>query len=114
MSRISSMARFRKNAAITDNNEDRQRSRSTNRLIDTITKRTNFFHRLVTFSAFEHTTSYDESISGYMRRQFGGATTNGRRQLSLRYGTNPHQSNDAELYSLQADMPIKGKEKIYS
>uniref|UniRef100_A0A914Z2Z8 Phosphoribosylaminoimidazolecarboxamide formyltransferase n=1 Tax=Panagrolaimus superbus TaxID=310955 RepID=A0A914Z2Z8_9BILA len=102
MSRISSMARFRKNAAITDN-EDRQRSRSTNRLLDTITKRTNFFHRL----AFEHTTSYDESISGYMRRQFGGATTNGRRQLSLRYGTNPHQSNDAELYSLQADMPIK-------
>lgn len=44
-----------------------------------------------------------------MRRQFGGATTNGRRQISLRYGTNPHQSNDAELYSLQEDMPIQGR-----
>lgn len=44
-----------------------------------------------------------------MRGQFGGSTTNGRRQISLRYGTNPHQSNDAELYSLQTDMPIQGK-----
>ena len=49
MSRISSMARFRKNEAITDN-DDRRRSRSTNRLLDSITKRTNFFTRLVTFS----------------------------------------------------------------
>ncbi|KAE9551776.1 hypothetical protein FO519_005013 [Halicephalobus sp. NKZ332] len=65
--------------------------------------------RLLALKAFEHTTSYDESISGFMRRQFGGAAANGHRQISLRYGTNPHQVNDAELYSLQADMPIQGK-----
>lgn len=41
-----------------------------------------------------------------MRRQFGG---NGTKLIPLRYGTNPHQSGDAELYSLQGDMPIKGK-----
>lgn len=40
-----------------------------------------------------------------MRHQFGG---NGQRFLPLRYGMNPHQSSDAELYSLQANMPIKG------
>ncbi|KAI6211657.1 AICAR transformylase/inosine monophosphate cyclohydrolase [Aphelenchoides besseyi] len=54
--------------------------------------------------AFEHTASYDDSISGFMRRQFAG---NGQRQLNLRYGMNPHQSHDAELYSLQSNMPIK-------
>ncbi|KAI6175366.1 AICAR transformylase/inosine monophosphate cyclohydrolase [Aphelenchoides bicaudatus] len=54
--------------------------------------------------AFEHTASYDESIGGYMRHQFGG---NGQRYLPLRYGMNPHQSSDAELYTLQANMPIK-------
>ncbi|CAD5224281.1 unnamed protein product [Bursaphelenchus xylophilus] len=53
---------------------------------------------------FEHTSSYDESISGYMRRQFGD---NGERFIPLRYGTNPHQKGNAELYSLQQDMPIK-------
>uniref|UniRef100_A0AC34Q992 Bifunctional purine biosynthesis protein ATIC n=2 Tax=Panagrolaimus sp. JU765 TaxID=591449 RepID=A0AC34Q992_9BILA len=63
--------------------------------------------QLLALKAFEHTASYDEDIGGYMRQQFGGSTTNGRRQISLRYGTNPHQSNDAELYSLQADMPIQ-------
>ncbi|ETN74082.1 hypothetical protein NECAME_13196 [Necator americanus] len=35
--------------------------------------------------AFEHTSSYDESISGYMRRQFAG---NGERSLPLRYVLN--------------------------
>uniref|UniRef100_A0A914CWU1 Phosphoribosylaminoimidazolecarboxamide formyltransferase n=1 Tax=Acrobeloides nanus TaxID=290746 RepID=A0A914CWU1_9BILA len=54
--------------------------------------------------AFEHTAAYDDSISGYMRRQFGG---NGRRYIPLRYGTNPHQAEDAEFFSVQADMPIK-------
>lgn len=66
--------------------------------------------------AFEHTCSYDDAISGYMRRQLDATTSvngssliggNGR-YLPLRYGMNPHQSQEAELYSLQADMPIKG------
>lgn len=54
-----------------------------------------------------------------MRKQLASALTttsdssdlslhNASRSLSLRYGTNPHQSQEAELYSLQTDMPIKG------
>ncbi|CAI5447457.1 unnamed protein product [Caenorhabditis angaria] len=54
--------------------------------------------------AFEHTTSYDESISGFMRRRFAG---NGERSLPLRYGTNPHQKDDAELYIAEDEMPVK-------
>ncbi|VDL79344.1 unnamed protein product [Nippostrongylus brasiliensis] len=56
------------------------------------------------FKAFEHTTSYDEAISGYMRRQFAG---NGERSIPLRYGTNPHQKSDAELFAVEEEMPIK-------
>ncbi|KAI1725175.1 AICARFT/IMPCHase bienzyme domain-containing protein [Ditylenchus destructor] len=63
--------------------------------------------KLLALKAFEHTSSYDESITGYMRRQFNGSSPNGRRLIPLRYGTNPHQSQEAELYSLQTDMPIK-------
>jgi len=53
-----------------------------------------------------------------MRRQLDAtASVNGSsllgggngRYLPLRYGMNPHQSQEAELYSLQADMPIKGE-----
>uniref|UniRef100_A0A0N5AXZ8 Phosphoribosylaminoimidazolecarboxamide formyltransferase n=1 Tax=Syphacia muris TaxID=451379 RepID=A0A0N5AXZ8_9BILA len=55
------------------------------------------------FKAFEHTTSYDESISGYMRHKF---SENGSRFLSLRYGINPHQQN-AEVYSKDSEMPLK-------
>lgn len=53
---------------------------------------------------------YDESITEYMRHQF---TTNNKRHLSLRYGTNPHQNLNAELYSIEGDMPIKGKLKKF-
>ncbi|KAK6747259.1 hypothetical protein RB195_000458 [Necator americanus] len=60
--------------------------------------------RLLALKAFEHTSSYDESISGYMRRQFAG---NGERSLPLRYGTNPHQKSDAELFAVEEEMPIK-------
>ncbi|XGW29535.1 hypothetical protein V3C99_008957, partial [Haemonchus contortus] len=60
--------------------------------------------KFLAFKAFEHTTSYDESISGYMRRQF---TSNGDRSIPLRYGTNPHQKSDAELFSVEEEMPIK-------
>ncbi|CCD67725.1 Bifunctional purine biosynthesis protein ATIC [Caenorhabditis elegans] len=60
--------------------------------------------QLLALKAFEHTTSYDESISGFMRRRFAG---NGERALPLRYGTNPHQKDDAELYIVEDEMPIK-------
>uniref|UniRef100_A0A158P774 Bifunctional purine biosynthesis protein ATIC n=1 Tax=Angiostrongylus cantonensis TaxID=6313 RepID=A0A158P774_ANGCA len=60
--------------------------------------------KFLALKAFEHTTSYDESISGYMRRQFAG---NGERSFPLRYGTNPHQKPDAEVYIVEEKMPIK-------
>uniref|UniRef100_A0A915EDP4 Phosphoribosylaminoimidazolecarboxamide formyltransferase n=1 Tax=Ditylenchus dipsaci TaxID=166011 RepID=A0A915EDP4_9BILA len=86
----------------------RRRSKSSSRLLDTFSKG-HFFTRLVT--AFEHTSSYDESITGYMRRQFGGNSTNSspnnRRLIPLRYGTNPHQSQEAELYSSKLICPSK-------
>ncbi|CAD5218230.1 unnamed protein product [Bursaphelenchus okinawaensis] len=125
MSRISSMARFRRAVAETEDADNgrkeaikehqldlidplRRRSRSGSRLLDTIqsqlARRTSIFTRIVINGVFEHTSSYDESISGYMRRQFGD---NGERFIPLRYGSNPHQKGDAQLYSLQQDMPIK-------
>ncbi|KHJ94895.1 AICARFT/IMPCHase bienzyme [Oesophagostomum dentatum] len=54
--------------------------------------------------AFEHTASYDESITGFMRRTFAG---NGDRSIPLRYGTNPHQKSEAELFPVEEEMPIK-------
>lgn len=65
----------------------------------------NPFFAFAFFQAFEHTTSYDESISRYMRRHL---TANGERCIQLRYGTNPHQKEDAELYIIDAQMPLKG------
>uniref|UniRef100_A0AC35U7D7 Bifunctional purine biosynthesis protein ATIC n=1 Tax=Rhabditophanes sp. KR3021 TaxID=114890 RepID=A0AC35U7D7_9BILA len=107
MSRISSMARFRNND-IDSRSEDGRviqqqtaRSASSTRLTESHqARRNNFLARM----AFEQTASYDESISGYMRRQF---VTNGKRQLPLKYGTNPHQKEEAELFAVQQDMPIK-------
>jgi phosphoribosylaminoimidazolecarboxamide formyltransferase/IMP cyclohydrolase len=37
--------------------------------------------------AFEHTADYDEAISDFFRQQY----MSGAQQISLRYGTNPHQ-----------------------
>ncbi|WKY05552.1 hypothetical protein Q1695_006058 [Nippostrongylus brasiliensis] len=97
MSRISSMAYKRLQPSISD--DSKPRSQSNSRLFDRIYRRGNSYHK-----AFEHTTSYDEAISGYMRRQFAG---NGERSIPLRYGTNPHQKSDAELFAVEEEMPIK-------
>ncbi|ULT96783.1 hypothetical protein L5515_012053 [Caenorhabditis briggsae] len=98
MSRISSMAyKWKQPPPIND--DSRHRSQSNSRLFDRIYGQ---MHR--GNKAFEHTTSYDESISGFMRRRFAG---NGERALPLRYGTNPHQKDDAELYIVEDEMPIK-------
>uniref|UniRef100_A0A7E4ZTB4 Phosphoribosylaminoimidazolecarboxamide formyltransferase n=1 Tax=Panagrellus redivivus TaxID=6233 RepID=A0A7E4ZTB4_PANRE len=83
------------------------REDSTKSLTETNGNVTEGTRQLLALKAFEHTTSYDDSISGYMRRQFGGAATNGQRQIALRYGQNPHQAGDAELFAVQKDMPIK-------
>uniref|UniRef100_A0A914VRY9 Phosphoribosylaminoimidazolecarboxamide formyltransferase n=1 Tax=Plectus sambesii TaxID=2011161 RepID=A0A914VRY9_9BILA len=56
------------------------------------------------WTAFEHTAGYDDAISGYLRREFAG---NGKQSLPLRYGMNPHQKPDAELFAKQAQMPLK-------
>uniref|UniRef100_A0A1I7UB20 Phosphoribosylaminoimidazolecarboxamide formyltransferase n=1 Tax=Caenorhabditis tropicalis TaxID=1561998 RepID=A0A1I7UB20_9PELO len=98
MSRISSMAyKWKQPPPIND--DSRHRSQSNSRLFDRIYGQMHKGNK-----AFEHTTSYDESISGFMRRRFAG---NGERALPLRYGTNPHQKDDAELYIVEDEMPIK-------
>ncbi|CAB3409821.1 unnamed protein product [Caenorhabditis bovis] len=96
MSRISSMAyKFKQNSI---NDDSRHRSQSNSRLFDRI------YGSMRGNKAFEHTSSYDESISGFMRRRYAG---NGERSIPLRYGTNPHQRDDAELYIVEDEMPIK-------
>ncbi|KJH49695.1 AICARFT/IMPCHase bienzyme [Dictyocaulus viviparus] len=97
MSRISSMAYKRLQSSMSD--ESKPRSQSNSRLFDKLYLKGNSFNK-----AFEHTASYDEAISGYMRRQFAG---NGERSIPLRYGTNPHQKADAELFVVEEQMPIK-------
>ncbi|KAJ3042944.1 Bifunctional purine biosynthesis protein ade10 [Rhizophlyctis rosea] len=53
--------------------------------------------------AFTQTAAYDEAISGYFRQQYAG---NGRQQLTLRYGANPHQK-PAQVYVKNGDLPFK-------
>jgi phosphoribosylaminoimidazolecarboxamide formyltransferase/IMP cyclohydrolase len=53
--------------------------------------------------AFEQTADYDSAISGFFRKEYAG---NGLKQLSLRYGTNPHQK-PASAYSVQGNLPFK-------
>lgn len=52
--------------------------------------------------AFNHTTSYDQAISGYLREQF---QDHSQQSLTLRYGTNPHQI-PAQLYTTAAKLPL--------
>ncbi|PAV56106.1 hypothetical protein WR25_15915 [Diploscapter pachys] len=97
MSRISSMAYKRMQPSFSSD-DGKHRSHSNSRLFDRI------YGKNGCLKAFEHTTSYDETISGFMRRRFAG---NGERSLPLRYGTNPHQKDDAELFIADDEMPIK-------
>lgn len=53
--------------------------------------------------AFEQTADYDSAISGFFRKEYAG---NGQQQLSLRYGTNPHQK-PASAYMVQGQLPFK-------
>uniref|UniRef100_A0A1I7Y9I1 Phosphoribosylaminoimidazolecarboxamide formyltransferase n=1 Tax=Steinernema glaseri TaxID=37863 RepID=A0A1I7Y9I1_9BILA len=103
MSRISSMARFRKTDALAS---EKMRSKSSSRLYDRHCRMNQFASQL----AFDHTGSYDESVGGFMRRQF--RTNGSERCLKLNnFGSNGHNSHnnkdDAHLYSLQEQMPIK-------
>ncbi|KAJ1676511.1 bifunctional phosphoribosylaminoimidazolecarboxamide formyltransferase/IMP cyclohydrolase, partial [Spiromyces aspiralis] len=52
--------------------------------------------------AFNHTADYDDAISNYFRQQYAG---NGRAQLTLRYGANPHQKS-AQVFVKDGNLPI--------
>lgn len=54
--------------------------------------------------AFNHTAEYDAAISDYFRRQYSAGIS----QLTLRYGTNPHQK-PAQIYTTLAELPLKVK-----
>jgi phosphoribosylaminoimidazolecarboxamide formyltransferase/IMP cyclohydrolase len=59
--------------------------------------------RQYALKAFEQTADYDSAISGFFRKEYSG---NGVQQLSLRYGTNPHQK-PASAYAVQGKLPFK-------
>lgn len=52
--------------------------------------------------AFSHTADYDAAISDFFRKQYAG---NGDQQLTLRYGTNPHQK-PASAYVKDGKLPF--------
>lgn len=54
--------------------------------------------------AFTQTADYDTAISGYFRQQYA---SNGRQQLTLRYGANPHQK-PAQVFTKHGELPFKG------
>jgi phosphoribosylaminoimidazolecarboxamide formyltransferase/IMP cyclohydrolase len=53
--------------------------------------------------AFTHTADYDTAISNYFRQQYAG---NGKQQLVLRYGANPHQK-PAQVFNSHGPLPFK-------
>lgn len=53
--------------------------------------------------AFSHTADYDAAISDFFRKQYAG---NGVQQLTLRYGTNPHQK-PASAFVKEGTLPFK-------
>ncbi|BFZ63431.1 bifunctional phosphoribosylaminoimidazolecarboxamide formyltransferase/IMP cyclohydrolase [Saitoella coloradoensis] len=52
--------------------------------------------------AFTQTADYDEAISDYFRKQY----TAGEKQLTLRYGANPHQK-PAQAFVKEGELPFK-------
>lgn len=61
--------------------------------------------KMYALKAFEHTADYDGAISAFFRKQYAG---NGVQQMSLRYGTNPHQK-PASAYMSQGKLPFKAR-----
>jgi len=55
------------------------------------------------FQAFLQTADYDLAISDFFRKKYATGT----KQLTLRYGVNPHQI-PAQAYVREGDLPIKG------
>nr|POE63422.1 bifunctional purine biosynthesis protein ade17 [Quercus suber] len=59
--------------------------------------------QLYALKAFSHTADYDSAISDFFRKKYAG---DGLQQLSLRYGTNPHQK-PASAYTHDVPLPFK-------
>lgn len=53
--------------------------------------------------AFEHTADYDAAISDFFRKQY----SEGKAQLPLRYGANPHQKPAQAFVTQQNELPFK-------
>jgi phosphoribosylaminoimidazolecarboxamide formyltransferase / IMP cyclohydrolase len=53
--------------------------------------------------AFEHTADYDTTIADFFRKRYAG---DGLQQISLRYGTNPHQ-RPATAFVREGRLPFK-------
>lgn len=53
--------------------------------------------------AFEHTADYDAAISDFFRKQY----SEGKAQLPLRYGANPHQKPAQAFVTQQEELPFK-------
>jgi len=59
--------------------------------------------QLYALKAFSHTADYDTAISDFFRKKYAGE---GFKQLSLRYGTNPHQK-PASAFVTEGALPFK-------
>lgn len=59
--------------------------------------------QLYALKAFEHTADYDAAISDFFRKKYAG---DGIKQLSLRYGANPHQK-PASAFVKSGQLPFK-------
>ncbi|CAG5088157.1 Similar to ATIC: Bifunctional purine biosynthesis protein ATIC (Gallus gallus) [Cotesia congregata] len=57
--------------------------------------------QMLALKAFTHTSEYDDAISDYFRKQY----SNGKSQLTLRYGMNPHQK-PAQVFTTLEKLPL--------
>ncbi|GMR47505.1 hypothetical protein PMAYCL1PPCAC_17700 [Pristionchus mayeri] len=102
MSRISSMA-YKKVDGMTI--DDRRRSASNSRLYNRLhslhSSRSSSASSPFNPKAFQHTFSYDDSITGYLSKEL----REDAQYLALKYGMTSHQAGS--LQSVQEEMPVK-------
>ena len=61
--------------------------------------------KMYALKAFEHTADYDDAISSFFRKRFASDGSQPQ-QISLRYGTNPHQ-RDACAFMKNVPLPFR-------
>ncbi|GMR32206.1 hypothetical protein PMAYCL1PPCAC_02401, partial [Pristionchus mayeri] len=102
MSRISSMASKKVDGMTID---DRRRSASNSRLYNRLhslhSSRSSSASSPFNPKAFQHTFSYDDSITGYLSKEL----REDAQYLALKYGMTSHQAGS--LQSVQEEMPVK-------